>query len=178
MRYSDTQRIILSTIAVAGVLSVALVAPGVIGAMNKLGLIPKRRQGEYAKSSLNKLKSKGLVTYNGFGYAVTKKGQRQLDVWQFTNFQLNKPKKWDGKWRVITFDIPEKIRKTRNYLTRLLRGVGFVRLQDSVWVYPYDCEDTFTLLKTDLEIHKHALYMIVDQIENDKNLRVEFGLAK
>ena len=58
----------------------------------------------------------------------------------------------------------------------LFRQAGLLRLQDSVWVYPYDCEDIVTLLKTDFGIGKHLLYLIVDELENDKNLREDFNL--
>ena len=54
--------------------------------------------------------------------------------------------------------------------------IGFVRLQDSVWVYPYDCEDLIVLLKADFKIGKDVLYMIVDEMEGDTHLRKEFGL--
>lgn len=54
--------------------------------------------------------------------------------------------------------------------------IGFVRLQDSVWVYPYDCEDFVALLKAELKIGKDVLYAIVDTIEQDKNLRRYFNL--
>ena len=44
------------------------------------------------------------------------------------------------KWRVIIFDIPEK-EKMRLQISYLFKQSGLYRLQDSVWVYPYDCED-------------------------------------
>ena len=50
-------------------------------------------------------------------------------------------------------------------------------MQDSVWVYPYDCEDILTLLKTDLGVGKYILYLIVDELENDKHLREFFDLV-
>ena len=56
--------------------------------------------------------------------------------------------------------------------------IGFVRLQDSVWVYPYDCEDLIVLLKADFKIGKDVLYMIVDELQGDWERRKEFGLAK
>jgi len=54
--------------------------------------------------------------------------------------------------------------------------IGFVHLQDSVWTYPYDCEDLIVLLKADFKIGKDILYMIVDELEGDWRLRKEFGL--
>ena len=172
----NLQKMILQGVAIAGVLSIALVAPNVIGAMSKMGIIPRKREKEYISSSASKLVKRGLVFYDGHKYRLTRRGEGMLRRWQFLDFKLQRPKKWDGKWRVMIFDIPEKQKKTRNYLTLLLRRAGFERLQDSVWVYPYDCEDIITLLKTDFGIGKNLLYLIVEELENDKHLRKVFEL--
>ena len=172
----EIQKIVLESVKLVGILSIGLVAPNVIKAMNKLGLISGRRQGEVVSSSASKLVKKGLLTFNGKYYGLTEEGERKLRHLELQEYKLARPKRWDGKWRVIIFDIPEKKKKTRDQIRRLFITVGMVRLQDSVWVYPYDCEDIIGLLKTDFGIGKDLLYMIVDEIENDKYLREEFGL--
>jgi DNA-binding transcriptional regulator PaaX len=48
------------------------------------------------------------------------------------------------------FDVPERRRKVRDTLRFLLRNAGFVRFQDSAWVYPYPCNDLVELLRTEL----------------------------
>lgn len=53
---------------------------------------------------------------------------------------------------------------------------GFVRLQDSAWIYPYDCEDLIALAKANFRIGVNVLYMIVEKLEHDKYLREHFGL--
>ena len=90
--------------------------------------------------------------------------------------QLNKRKRWDKHWRVIIFDIPERRRGTRDRLRIVMREAGFYRLQDSVWLYPHDCEDFVTLLKADLKIGAAVLYMVVEKIENDSKLKEHFLL--
>lgn len=92
------------------------------------------------------------------------------------NKELNKNKKWDGKWRVLIFDIPENRRFDRDNIRRALISIGFMRLQDSVWVYPYNCEDLISLLKADTETAEDVLYMIVETIENDEPIKKYFGL--
>jgi CRISPR/Cas system-associated endoribonuclease Cas2/predicted transcriptional regulator len=175
-RHNCLQKLILETIATAGFLSVALVAPNVIKQMSKLGLIPKSRQGEYVSSSASKLTKRGLLFYDGKKYCLTSRGESILRRWQFADFKLQKPKRWDRRWRVIIFDIPEKKRKTRDQIRYLFNETGLYRLQDSVWVYPYDCEDILTLLKTDLGVGKDVLYLIVEELENDKHLREFFSI--
>lgn len=172
----NLQHAILGAVAVTGALAVALVAPNVIAALDKLGAIPNRRQKEYISSSASKLVKRGLLYFDGKKYLMTLKGERLFRRWEFTDYSLKKPKKWDKKWRVLIFDIPEKKKRVRNQLSLILRQAGFERLQDSVWVYPHDCEDVMTLLKTDLGIGKHLLYLIVEELENDKYLRERFDL--
>ncbi len=170
------QKIVLGTIQMAGVLSIGLVAPNVLKAMDKLGLLPKARQKEYISSSASKLAKRGLLKFENGHYQLTKEGERTLRTWEIADYKFAKPNKWDRKWRLIIFDIPEKKRKVRKQICALFNQAGLYRLQDSVWVYPYDCEDIIGLLKTDFGVGKDVLYIIADEIENDRHLRQEFDL--
>lgn len=172
----NIQHLILGTVGAVGVLSVGLLAPGVLVAIDKLGMIPSRRQGEIVKSSASRLMKKGLLKFENGRYKLTHTGEKILRHFELENYTFKKPKKWDKKWRVIIFDIPEKKKRIRNQITLVFRQTGFVRLQDSVWVYPYDCEDIIGLLKTDLGVGKYLLYLIVEELENDRHLREEFSL--
>lgn len=176
VRRGEIQNLILNSVKIAEVLSIGLVAPQVIGAMSKLGLITNKRHSEIVRSSANKLVKKGLLIFKEGRYQLTQDGEKKLRQWELQEFKMNRPRKWDKKWRVIIFDIPEKKRKVRDQIRNLFVLAGFYRLQDSVWVYPYDYEDIIGLLKTDFGVGKDLLYMIVDEIENDKSLREYFDL--
>lgn len=133
-----------------------------------------------AKTALGRLKAKGLITFeerNGKCYArVTEAGEQMLEFESMREKSAKKPKRWDGRWRVVLFDIPERRRGVRNRLRVFMQEYGFVRLQDSVWIYPYDCEDLIALAKANFRIGVDALYMIVEHLERDKHLREHFGL--
>jgi len=176
VRRGEIQKLILNSVKIAGVLSIGLVAPQVIGAMGKLGLLPNKRQEEIVRSSASKLVKKGLLIYQNGRFELTEVGEKKLRHWELEDYKFKRPHKWDKKWRVAIFDIPEKKRKARDQIRSVFISAGFYRLQDSVWVYPYDCEDIVGLLKTDIGVGKDLLYMIVDEIENDKHLREYFGL--
>lgn len=47
--------------------------------------------------------------------------------------------KWDGKWRMIIWDVPEKRRVARDLLRHKLKLLGFKQLQKSVWVTKKNC---------------------------------------
>lgn len=49
--------------------------------------------------------------------------------------------KWDGYWRMVIWDIPEKRRATRDLLRMKLKQLGFQRWQKSVWASKKNCTD-------------------------------------
>jgi len=175
-RNKNIQKIILKTVEVAGVLAVALLAPNALQALKQAGLLPKPHQREIFNSSRHRLVKTGLLIYeNGF-LRLTVKGRKKLQQLERRDYKLVKPKRWDKKWRVLIFDIPERRRILRTQIRRTILSVGFMKLQKSVWVYPYDCEDFVNLIKADFKIGKDLLYLIVDSIENDKFIKEYFQL--
>ena len=161
-----------------GVLTVAAVAPNALQALAMLGGRKTKRQKEIITTSRKRLVENGLLTYTTEGFLkLTKKGEAKLRQLELHEYKIKKPKRWDKKWRVLIFDIREERRSLRDKIRRTLVTIGFERLQDSVWVYPYDCEDLITLLKADFKIGKDVLYLIVDKIENDTVLKKQFKLS-
>ena len=181
---TNLQKTILSVIFAVGGLSVALVAPKMTKILAKFE--PDFLKSKFQKYSFNRsfarLKGAGLIffekTAKGNFVRLTPKGEAKLRRLEFLNYKIKKPKHWDGKLRILAFDIKEERKSVRNKVRHTLSQIGFVRLQDSVWVYPYDCEDLIMLLKADFKIGRDLIYIIADSIENDKNLRNAFSLSK
>jgi len=176
------ENILLGSIAVAGVAGIALLAPPMLRLLKNADpeWLLKRDPGRRLRESALRLKRKGLVEFKNENgkkkLLLTPRGEKVMgSIWNET-YQLQKPRRWDGKWRLVIFDIPEKQRPTRDKIRHLVSRLGFLRLQDSVWVYPYDCEELVTLLKTDLKIGRAVLYIIADAIEFDKPIRQHFSL--
>lgn len=46
------------------------------------------------------------------------------------------PKKWDGTWNLVSFDIPERDRSKRAWLRSALVRLGFAALHQSLWLSP------------------------------------------
>ncbi len=172
---ANIKKVILQTVAGVGLVSAALIAPNVVSAMIKLGLIPTGRIN--ANRSRDRLVQNGLLQYEGKYLRLTVKGEKELRRLELSDFAMKKPKKWDRKWRVLIFDIPERKRGLRQKVRQTLIAIGFIKLQNSVWIYPYDCEDLINLLKADFGIGKDLLYLIVDSLEYDDKLKKDFGLS-
>lgn len=179
IRNTKIQKVVLGAIATAGVLSVALLAPNALQMLKLFNLDKKilRDKNHAINLSRDRLIKNGLIKYSKEGFlSLTKLGEETLRKMKLHNYVLPKPKKWDKKWRILIFDIKEEFRIVRDKVRNTLISIGFVHLQDSVWVYPYDCEDLITLLKADFEIGKDLLYIIADSIENDKVIKEQFDL--
>lgn len=175
-RRKDVTSFVLGTVALTGMLGVAMVAPNVLSAMGKLGLVPGRRQKEIINRTRDRLIKSGLLERDGFKVRLTAKGEVALRRLQIREFKQDQPKRWDGKWRVLIFDIPNRRKGLRDKVRHTLRSIGFVKLQDSVWAYPHDCEDLIVLLKADFKVGKDMLYMIVEELEGDWLLKKHFGI--
>jgi hypothetical protein len=176
-RRDDMRRLILGSVALAGIIATGLVAPNVLGAMSKLGFLSYRRQNESINRSRDRMVRQGLLKYYDKKLRLTQKGEVALHRLELSDYHIQKPKRWDGRWRVLIFDIPEKRRGLRDKVRRTLMHIGFIRAQDSVWIYPYDCEDLITLLKADFKIGKDLLYLVVEQMEYDVIYKKHFELT-
>jgi len=175
------QQALLATVALSGVVLVAAVTPNLPIALDKLPSVKRAKLRYQYRTALGRLAAQGYIKFekrDGKSYArITKAGRNVLTLEkEKAKLKIIKKRHWNKRWRVIIFDIPERRRKTRNHLRKVMQDVGFVRLQDSVWVFPYDCEDFVALLKSELKIGSAVLYMVVEQVENDKYLRAHFGL--
>ncbi len=90
----------------------------------------------------------------------------------------NTNKKWDGKWRIVIFDISEKKKNYRNFLRYILGQLGFKELQRSVWVFPYSIkEKLIKILKVQkLKVEGDVRFLTVEELDQDKDLRKKFDL--
>lgn len=179
IRIAKVQKAILYALAAAGGITMALVAPNALQVLEQFGWVKTKRNPYYTvNESVLRLQAGGFVKKDNRGFLyLTPKGERRLSEFGVVGFHLKKPKQWDRKWRVVSFDIKEKKKGVREQLRTTLAAVGFIRLHRSVWVYPYDCYDLITLLKTDYEMGRGILYVVAEYIENDGVLRQRFNLA-
>ena len=178
------KNLLLRSLAAAGIISVALVAPKLTRLLKKLDRPAKNRTQLYRRitQGISRLEQDGLVTVSGeYGkrrVKITEKGLKIMKQIEFGEYAIPEPVFWDGKWRVLIFDINERRRRTRNQLRRLLDGAGFVRIQDSVWVYPYACDEFISLVRAHLKSGVGEMrYFVAEALESDKALREHFHLS-
>ncbi|MDP2930577.1 MAG: hypothetical protein Q8N56_03170, partial [bacterium] len=78
-------------------------------------------------------------------------------------------KKWDGNWYLVSFDIPEKLRGKRNILRAVLRRLGFGRLQNSVWISPFNLLGDIEKTVDDLDIAPYVILSISDKVGREES---------
>lgn len=103
-------------------------------------------------------------------------GKKRALSFQPETLKIAKPLRWDRKWRVISFDIPETKRKIRNAFRRHLRQLDFYELQKSVFIHPYPCEDEIEFLIELHQIRPFVRQLYVERIDNELHLKKVFNL--
>jgi len=107
---------------------------------------------------------------------LTEKGKEKALTYDLDNMKIAKPKQWDKKWRIVLFDIPDKIKKVRDILRSHLKNLGFYEFQESVFVHPYDCKDEIDYLIEFYDIRRFVRFIIADSIDNELHLKNHFEL--
>src|SRR3989344_6299666 len=82
---------------------------------------------------------------------LTRVGRKQAEIYKMSTLKIPRPKMWDGRWRVVMFDIHEDDRKLRNFFRAQLKRLQFCELQKRVFVTPYPCRRQMERLSTSYE---------------------------
>ena len=88
----------------------------------------------------------------------------------------NKQEPWDRKWRMVAFDIPNSHRKGRDAMRYRLKNAGFQELQESMFIYPYDCEKELRDFIALFKLEKYIRFAIIDFVDGQDCLIKHFKL--
>jgi hypothetical protein len=129
-----------------------------------------------------RLQKKGFValtkTEDGWIVKILKKGKERYKEIEMANLKLTKPEKWDGKWRMFVFDIPEEMHSRRDTLRRKLKDLGLYNIQRSVFVYPFDCRKELEFVAGYYDLARFTTYAEASYTDIDKELQKHFKILK
>lgn len=126
------------------------------------------------KSTISRAKRQGyLKEIENKNLRLTNKGR--VKILRLLSSQKKKGA-WDGYWRILFFDIPEKERKKRDILRNKLKELGFERYQLSTWICPYDYTEEIDLLLEEYEIRKYVHYLMAKTISGEDTFKSIFKL--
>ena len=74
------------------------------------------------------------------------KGIHRLQRSQLDTVNIPQPVKWDGSWRMVTYDVPRTKAAQRRLFVDQLKRLGFTMVRESVWFHPYPCFDQLSEL--------------------------------
>jgi hypothetical protein len=163
---------ILKLVANVGALAAITVAPG-LGQMFR-PLMSKKRQ-QYFNGCINqamkRLAKRGFIKLeirNGSKLvSLTPAGSEIITLMELSKLRIKKPKRWDERWRFVIFDIRENNKKMRDHMRHTLLKLGFKRLQNSVWVNPYPCDDVIEIMRSGYNLRREILYFSASRFPGD-----------
>jgi DNA-binding MarR family transcriptional regulator len=189
--YSDSPqatatKIILATLALGAVAFSGAVIPGIFKVIESLrseggtsGEIKyTKKQINSAISSLKKRKFiKIIKDKNGrVKIKLTNKGRKRILEMSLDFVEIRKSKKWDGKWRIVIFDIPVKHNAAREALRNRIKQLGFKQLQKSVWIIPWECEDEILFIAEIFKVERYIEIIEADHILHDEESQKVFKI--
>lgn len=173
---------VLHFLAAAGSIGLIFAFPGAAPVIGKLVLGEDTYTPWKMKKTIGQLKKQKFVEVveNKDGSTtvkITHKGLSRALTYKLDVLEIKKPEKWDRKWRVIIFDIPEKYRGLRDAFRTRLRQLDLYLLQESVYVSPYPCFKEIEFLRELYGVAVKVRYLLVDKIEDDEELKSYFALV-
>ena len=140
----------------------------------------KRFNVPYLKRTLERLEKQKLVEITeeeGIQVVkITGTGQNRILKYSIDELAVEKPRIWNGRWTLGSYDIPNELKKQREILQEYLKTWGFYPLHESVFLHAYPCQNQVEFLRAYLNIGKKVRIFIVSKIENDKPFRNYFGV--
>jgi len=178
-KYKNTAKVILQALGIVVLVGGVMVFPGmalVLDWLDKLGRDKyKTRRAYYS------LRERGMIKLqrqdNKVRILLTEKGKKRLLSYRIQDLKIYRPPKWDGRWRLVMFDVPESRRTKRDLVRLKLEEMGFLSVQKSVYIHPYPCRDIVDELRQYYELQAGQLYIFEAKVlEGEKELRKHFKL--
>jgi len=175
-------KIILATIGFAGIMTIVAVAPNSLQMLELFGLGKKKYKPRSAYHTLRRMQKQRLIEIkqekgNKIILSITEKGKKKLLEYNIDDMKIKRPEKWDKKWRIVSFDIPEKRKRARETLREKLKDFDFYPLQKSLFVYPFPCKDEIDFIAEIFQIQNNITYFETLEISNEYKIRKHFGFS-
>ena len=121
-----------------------------------------------AKRTIYNLKNKRLVNFYENGVIeITEKGKKKVLQYNIEEMNIKLPTKWDGYWRIVIFDVPEKFKKARKRLERKNKRPRFFPLQKSVFVYPFECRNEIDFVSEFFNVGRFVHYIVAKELDSE-----------
>lgn len=184
---SPSVKKVLTLLGIGAGLAITIAAPGTA----RLFLPRRKTREDYFKDfkeanysnlerTLKRLEKEKLVKISEEKgqtvISVTVQGKRRILKYALEDLKIEKPASWNGRWTLISYDVPEKNAFLRDYLRRILLHLGFYPFHKSIYLNAYPCQPQVEFLREYLGVAANVKIFHVDRIENDRPFREFFGV--
>ena len=107
---------------------------------------------------------------------LTPRGKELAQQYDLHRLRIKKPTRWDGKWRLVLFDIPEGKKRAREALRMHLYELGFREFQKSAFIHPYPCTNQILTITASYNIEAYVQIILAEKIQSEKRLKIYFGI--
>lgn len=177
----NTAKVILALAAAGALLSVAAVAPNLPSALMELGEIFSATPAPRRRKALRRLQERRLIEINERNgetvITLTERGRQRVLRFNLEHLCIARPERWDKKWRIIAFDIPERLADGRRALRIKIKQLGLYPLQKSVFVHPYPCKEEIDFVADFFGVGRYLNYIEADFIDDEGYLKKYFKLG-
>lgn len=173
-------KIILLSLFAAAAVGVAITLPG-LAALGKEFINWKKYKKFRLKAALKRLCDQKMISFSEkpdgtMQLELIEAGNKRILQYKFEEMEIKIPSKWDGLWRLVMFDIPDKRKQAREALRAKLKVLGFHKFQESIFVHPYDCGDEIDFIKELYNIGPFVKFIVAKELDDDFKLRKVFLL--
>lgn len=173
--HGEIAEIILSTLLIVGVIVVATTMPNAVQLFKYFK--PKNAyERSRIRQSINHLDKQGFVKRKGEVIMLTTAGTKKATYYKMRSMKIARQKIWDKKWRLVMFDIPEKKKVARRAINHILKELGCVQYQKSVFITPFPCEKEIDIVGDYFEVRKHIMIILAEKIESEDTIKKTFNL--
>jgi len=121
-----------------------------------------------------------IANFKRRGYIEIEKTDRGESI-VFTNKatlaivdKLSDKNRQDGKFRFVSFDIPESKRINRDQFRRAIKRMGFVQIQKSLWATNKNIGDFVDMAAKEYEVDEYVVYLVTKATNIDSFLNQTF----
>jgi len=129
-------------------------------------------------SSMQSLRRSGYIKkVNENQFLITPKGIEKAQRYAKEHVVFD-AQKWKGTWVLVVFDIPDSKKRQRNIFRSILKRMGFIGLQRSVFIAPFADFEKLAIVRDHLDIANFVTVFTgnVSAKDDDQKLRAEFKL--
>lgn len=161
-------------------LTLGLLAPGSVVGLSKpldrlLDKLDKRDREREMRQVVYRMKERGLLVGDyEHGLQLTAKARRRLAKVEIDALVLKPKKIWDGRWRIVVYDIPSSQQTARHQLQSNLLRYGCIMLQKSTWITPFPCRQDVAAIASQYKVDSYISFFEAINLDNAEQMIKRF----